>query len=161
MPVDPSALARAPLFADMTADERAGLAVFFTPRRADVGEVLLWEGRPHDSLFVVESGSVVVSKQIRGETEAVLAHLGTGAHFGEVDLIDSQSASASVTCETSCRLAVLEQDQLRGLLANDEHLFSRFAWALLRDLAGKLRRTNQKLQESIVWGLDATASDVR
>ncbi len=152
-------LATVPLFADMSADERARLARWFSRRVVVAGEVVLWEGRPHQSLFVVMEGRIVVSKRIRGETEAVLAHLDPGAHFGEIDLIDSQSASASVTAETPVTLLELDQDRLREILASDERLFSAFAWALLRDLTSKLRRTNERLQETIVWGLDATASD--
>ncbi len=148
-----------PLLANLTPDERARLAAWFSPRPVAAGEVVLWEGRPHESLFVVVDGRMVVTKQIRGATEAVLAHLDRGAHFGEIDLIDGQSASASVTAETAGRLLVLDQSRLRGLLAADERLFSTLAWSLLRDLAAKVRRTNAKLQETIVWGLDATASD--
>jgi CRP-like cAMP-binding protein len=157
--VEPSVLARIPLFSAMSDEERGRLAPWLTVHEAAAGEVLLWEGRPHGSLFVLERGRVVVTKQIRGETEAVLVHLEAGAHFGEIDLIDSRNASASVTAETACRLLVLDQEQLRVLLRTDERLFGSFAWALLQDLAVKLRRTNQKLQETIIWGLDATASD--
>jgi CRP-like cAMP-binding protein len=148
-----------PLLADLTPDERARLAAWFTERTVAAGEVILWEGRPHESLCVVDSGRFIVTKQIRGATEAVLATLDQGAHFGEIDLIDSRSASANVTAETAGRLLVLDQGRLRALLDADHRLFSALAWALLRDLAAKVRRTNEKLQETIVWGLDATASD--
>ncbi len=157
--VEPASLAKIPLFSAMSDEERARLAPWLTVHEAEPGEVLLWEGRPHGSLFVLERGRVVVTKQIRGETEAVLVHLEAGAHFGEIDLIDGRNASASVTAEQPCRLLVLEQQQLRDILATDERLFGSFAWALLQDLAVKLRRTNQKLQETIIWGMDATASD--
>lgn len=156
--VEASVLARVPLFAALSESERERLAAWLTVHEAAAGEVLLREGRPHGSLFILERGRVIVTKRIRGETETVLVHLDAGAHFGEVDLIDGRNASASVTADTACRLLVLEQDQLRALLAADQHLFGVFSWALLQDLATKLRRTNQKLQETIAWGLDVAAA---
>ena len=152
-------LATVPLFSSMTPEERARLAPYFRLRPVAEGEVVLWEGRPHKSLFVLMQGRVVVTKQIRGDAEAVLAHLEPGAHFGEIDLVDGQSASASVTVEKAGALLEFDQNRLLQLLDADNRLFSTFSWALLRDLVTKLRRTNQKLQETILWSLDATATD--
>jgi CRP-like cAMP-binding protein len=148
-----------PLFARFEERELARLAPLFTANEVDGGTVLVWEGRPHDSLFLLARGRVVVTKAIRGETEAVLAHLDAPGHFGELDLIDAQCAAASVTAEGPCLLLAMGQERLRGLLAEDADLFGRLAWELMRDLTGKIRRTNERLQEVVLWGLDATRTE--
>ena len=154
------ALLRAqPLFARFEDAELARLAPLFTATEVDVGTVLVWEGRPHESLFLIARGRAVVTKAIRGETEAVLAHLDAPGHFGELDLIDAQCAAASVTAETPCLVLAMGQERLRALLAEDSDLFGRLAWELMRDLTAKIRRTNERLQEVILWGLDATRSE--
>jgi hypothetical protein len=45
------------------------------------------------------------------------------------------------------------------MLSNESPLFGKLSWALLRDLAGKLRDTNRKVQEAVAWGLDAASLD--
>ncbi len=155
----PAFLQTEPLFTSLSPDELVRLARWFEPRSVPEGSVILSEGRPHDSLYILREGRVVVTKTIRGETEAVLAHLDPPAHFGELDLIDAQCASASVTAELDCQLLVLDAERLRQLFNDDGALFGKFAWAMMQDLTAKIRRTNDKLQEVILWGLDATSTD--
>lgn len=155
----PSFLQSVPLLHSLSPAELDRLATWFEARNVTSGTIILYEGRPHDSLYLLRAGRVVVTKTIRGETEAVLAHLDPPTHFGELDLIDAQCASASVTAELDCELLVLDAERLRRLFAEDGVLFGKFAWAMMQDLTAKIRRTNDKLQEVILWGLDATSSD--
>lgn len=152
-------LGEVPLFADLTEAELTGLAARLSVREVYSGEILVREGEPHQSLLVVWTGRVIVTRRVVGDTEAVLAHLGPGSHLGELHLLDAGTAAATVTAERPCRVLVLDRARFRSLLSADEQLFGRLAWGLMRDLTGRIRRTNQKLQEVILWGLDATSTD--
>lgn len=152
-------LAQVPLFDGLTPEQRARIGSYFEVLDVPKDRVLLWEGTQHDTMYVLWEGRVMVSKIIRGQLETVIAHLEPPSYFGEVDLLDGQGSSATVTAEVPCKLLAISQDRLRMLLEEDARLFATFAWGLGKSLAGRLRSTNLKVQEVVLWGLDATGSD--
>lgn len=62
-------------------------------------EVVIREGDVDDSMFIVSSGRVKVTKTSETGGEIVLAHLGDGAFFGEMALLSEAPRSASVIAE--------------------------------------------------------------
>ncbi len=152
-------LATVPLFDRLTPEQRSLIQSYIEVQDIPKDRVLLWEGSQHDAMYVLWEGRVMVSKKIRGHSEIVIAHLDPPNYFGEVDLLDGQGSSATVTAEVPCRVLAISQERLRQLLDRDAPLFASFAWALGRSLAGRLRATNQKVQEVVLWGLDATGAD--
>jgi CRP-like cAMP-binding protein len=152
-------LARAPLFEGFTPAELHRVVAYMTEQSFELGQVMIWEGQAHRSLFVLLDGRAVVTKVVRGEVESVLARLDPGAHFGELSLIDNRPASGNVTAESDCRVATVPWDRLQRLQSDDPALFGKLAWSMLQDLARKLRVTNRKVQEAVLWGLDAFAME--
>lgn len=156
---DRGLLSRAPLFSTFTGQEVAIVAEYGVVRQYDAGQVIIWSNSDHRALHVLLAGSAVVTIQIRGEVESVLAHLSPGAHFGELTLIDGRPASGTVTAEEPARVLELPIDRIQALVDERNPLFAKLAWAMLRDLAGKLRATNDKVQDAVIWGLDAAQLD--
>lgn len=152
-------LSRVPLFAGFSRPELDRIVQYMETRSLPAGQVIIWEGRQHRALFVLGSGTAVVTKVVRGEVESVLARLQAGAHFGELALIDNRPAAGSVTAETDCTVFAISYSGLQELMQRDARLYARLTWALLKDLAGKLRATNRKVQEAVEWGLDAASLD--
>lgn len=118
------------------------------------GQVVVWEGQPQDALYIVLHGKLSVSQSVRGELESVLAELGPGASFGELAVFDPAPAAATVTAEER---AVLWRVERRGIdrLVGDPDV----AWALLKDMAGKVRMANARLVEAVRWSLESAAVD--
>jgi len=152
---DRKLLSNVPLFAGFSDSDLVRIGPYLEPTSYEAGQVILWEGRPHRSLFVLAAGAAVVTKVVRGEVESVLARLTAGAHFGELSLIDARPAAASVAAESDCRVLVISSDGLQALMVQHPALHARLSWALLRDLAAKLRATNRKVQDAVEWGLGA------
>lgn len=150
-------LSNVPLFSGFTDAELVRIGPFMESAHYETGQVILWEGRPHRSLFILAVGAAVVTKIVRSEVESMLARLAPGAHFGELSLIDDRPAAASVTAETACRVYVVSYDGLQALLRREPTLHAQLTWALLRDLAAKLRATNRIVQDAVEWGLGAAA----
>ena len=99
-------------------DEQVLLALWpsLRERRLRKGEVLFREGDPGDELFVIFSGSVVVSKPVTGRVEQVLNRLGQGEVFGEMSVFgDEQKRSATIQAETDSVLLGLRRDSLSPL----------------------------------------------
>ena len=149
------ALAKSSLFGTMPDPILARLAPWFTPRIVRKGDVLLRENETSACLFVVAAGTALVCKRVDGVTEALVARIGAGGHLGEIDLVDAQSATATVIMETPGALLELDSERFRRMLVTDRSLFAHVARVLFVDLAEKVRKTNQQVRQTIAWGLDA------
>ncbi len=62
------------------------------------GVTIFHEGDPGDAMFIVESGSVGIVKEVEGETIR-LATLNGGELFGEMAIIDGGKRMASAVAE--------------------------------------------------------------
>lgn len=144
------------LFAGLPPTAMERLLPWLEERRVAVGEVLIREGEPSASLFMLVEGDALICKRVAGSTEALVARVGIGDHLGEIDLVDAQSATASVIMSTDGVVLVLDVERLRRMLVTDRRLFSHVAKALYVDLADKVRQTNLRVRQTIAWGLEAT-----
>jgi ABC-type lipoprotein export system ATPase subunit len=67
-----------------------------TPKTYQPGEVIIQQGDPNESLFIINQGAVNISVEDKhGETVQV-NHLSRGDYFGEVELLNDHPAIASV-----------------------------------------------------------------
>ncbi len=103
------------------------------------GDVIFKEKDPGSSMFIIQSGEVEVSA-IKNKQKVVYAHLGKGAIFGEMALIDGYPRSATVTAlkRTVCieMSRMLFQKNLEGLPSWMSSFF--------QILAERLREANKK-----------------
>ena len=78
------ALASAPLFRRLSADDRRRLAGVSTVRVYEKGDVVFAEGDPSDHLFTILSGRVKVAKMVAAGREVILEIFGPGDPLGAV-----------------------------------------------------------------------------
>src|SRR3954463_11166375 len=72
------------------------------------GELLLREGDPARSMFVVRDGAIEIFKRGKDGAEQTLAILKPGDCLGEMSLIDIQPRSATARAKGAAALYVLE-----------------------------------------------------
>lgn len=137
-------LGRLPLFRELERDTLGRLAASVRSARYDDREVLVREGDLGDSLFVLDSGAVRVSKtgDGLGSSSVELARLGAGQFFGEMSLLTGEPRSATVTAEAGCEVLVLTREALQPILAADPAL----AQTLSRSIAERSAETEAKLE---------------
>ena len=99
------------LFAGSSRKQLTALAAQMDEIVASPGSVLVRQGRPGHSFYVIVDGQAVA--EIDG---AGVATFGPGDFFGEISMIDRDPASATVTTSTDCTLMVLSHDQFRRAL---------------------------------------------
>ncbi|HZW55113.1 MAG TPA: Crp/Fnr family transcriptional regulator [Nitrososphaerales archaeon] len=131
-------LQQVPLFSALNKKQLKTLVDNSSERRYDANEVIEREGDMGVTFYLILNGSVEVRKGRRN-----LAKLGRGQFFGEMALIDKQPRSATVVAlePTSCMLTTAWN--FRGFLDSEPKM----ALALLREMARRLRETNQSLSE--------------
>jgi CRP/FNR family cyclic AMP-dependent transcriptional regulator len=97
------------------------------------GEVLFREGETGEVMFVIQSGSVRISKNLAGY-DKVLATLGPGEFFGEMAILNGKPRTATATILSKTRCLVIESRTLEEMVANN----SEIALRLIKKLAKRL-----------------------
>ena len=149
-PVEAHRLAEVPLFAGLPQPLLDELAASCRIRRYPQGQVLCNEGDPGDSLIVLESGPLRVSRFTEGGREAVLAVVEPPAAIGELSLIDGEPRDATVTAQRAVQVRLLPRSTFLSLLEREPV----FARGVLRSLAGLVRLGNARHADTV--GLDVT-----
>ncbi|MFN2463538.1 MAG: cyclic nucleotide-binding domain-containing protein [Candidatus Dormibacteria bacterium] len=111
------ALKQVQLFAGSSRRQLAAVASHMDEIIASPGSILVRQGRPGHSFYVVVDGEAVA--QVDGVT---IATFGPGDFFGEISMIDRDPAVATVSTRTHCTLMVLGHDQFRRALLADPEL---------------------------------------
>lgn len=133
------ALRSATLFSGLDEEAAESMIASMSTVQLNRGDTLFTEGETGRELFVVTEGKVKLGRTSPDGRESLLAILGPGQVFGELSLLDPGPRSATVTAVTDAALNALSHDALMPLLA--EH--PAVARAMLNQLAGRLRRTNE------------------
>lgn len=119
------------------------------------GTVICREGEPGDTFYIIESGTVGVSKRVDGETTHTLAHHLAGEFFGELALVHDVPRSATVTAIEDTSLIEISKENFNEYLAHSPPM----AVAIMRAVAARwrdadrrsiseLRRKNTELQQT-------------
>lgn len=136
-------LAEVPLFAGISRQSLDRLAPQSWLRSYPEGQVLASEGDPGESLLVLESGQVKISRFTPSGHEVVLAVVDAPASFGELALIDGAPRSATITAQTPVIVRVVPRQAFISLVETDPQA----AMAVLQALTGMVRSTNERLAD--------------
>lgn len=115
------------------------------------GEYFFREGEPGDSLFVIESGTVLVERGYQGQV-IELGRLAHGDCFGEMTLIDFLPRSAAVRAECNSEAIEINSRALRKLFQADVEQYAMIMMNLGREVSRRLRIADEclfQLQQSV------------
>ncbi|MBW4474864.1 MAG: cyclic nucleotide-binding domain-containing protein [Stenomitos rutilans HA7619-LM2] len=107
------------------------------------GTVLIREGQPIDTLYILLEGTLSVSVAATGDRE--IAKLSSGEVVGEMSFIDTRSPSATVTATQNALVLSIPRERLATKLRQDIGFASRFYRALAIFLSHRLRVTVNQL----------------
>jgi len=134
-------LGRVSIFAGLTPDQLRDLASVAVPRRWAAGEVIFREGDAGDTCYVVQDGSVRVTRNHSDGRTITLAELHAGDLFGELAMFGSEKRSATVeAAEDTTAVALLAGDMRRLLLRHPD-----IAIKLLAAFAERLKEANERI----------------
>jgi CRP-like cAMP-binding protein len=105
--------------------------------------VVIREGEPLDSLFILLEGKLSVRTATLADRE--VAALYPGEVLGEISFVDARPPSASVVAERDCHVFAVSRESLTKRLTRDDAFAARFFRALATFLADRLRTTTGHL----------------
>lgn len=136
-------LQRLPLFADLSDPELEVLARRSRPVSLGAGGVLMEEGSPGGSLYVILEGDFEITKR-SGPSEVLIAVRGPGEVIGEMSLLDGSPRTASVRSLSDSRLLEIDQDAFRHLVETSPAASLR----ILHTISARLRHTQSMLRQT-------------
>ncbi len=118
------------------------------------GEIIIEEGSLSNDAYIIELGSVEVSKKLPGGKVQVITTLDRNDIFGEMGLIDRLPRSATVRALEDCSISIMTPDTFNSLAKRNPKALM----PILKVLAKRLRNTlkiiedvdNQKPQSQAV-----------
>lgn len=109
------------------------------------GTVLFKEGDKGETMFIIQSGRVKISKK-GPEAEKTLAVLGKGEFFGEMAALEEEPRSATATVLEEARLLCIPQEALLTMLAQKPAV----AMQMLKKICGRLREADEQLKNLMI-----------
>lgn len=107
---------KSPLFEVLQDDEREALIKEMEGESHEEGSVIINEGDPGTSMYLIASGEVKVYTRGTGGT-VYLANLGEGDFFGEVSMLTGKPRTATITAAQRTELLRLDKEKLDTALS--------------------------------------------
>ncbi len=144
-------LQKVSLFADFTSDELGWLATALSRKTFREGEVIIKEGEPGFSFYIVESGSVDVSKRTSAGEQPFLSTIKRGAIFGELALMGPLfGRSADVVAREDVVVLELTYSNMDQLSSKYPTLGVKIYRLIVKSLINKISHTTNDLLSIIV-----------
>lgn len=112
------------LFPDFSADELVEVIRGLELRVFEPGEIIVTEGEPGASLFLLTTGSVRAYVRDQEGRSAAVRTLGEGDFFGEVSLLEGTPRTATVTAGGRCELLEIDRLTLGSIAHKHPHVWS-------------------------------------
>lgn len=92
------------------------------PQQYEPGAIIVQQGSEGDHFFIVSKGTVEITLQRANTTDVVVAQLGEGQYFGEMELLHGHGRAASVRASehTPVEVLALDYETLSSLLSESE-----------------------------------------
>ncbi len=113
-------ISQIPFFAPLQEKEREELAEDATMHVFSTGEMVIREGDPGRSVYVILDGKVKVFTRDNDDNELELATLGVGQFFGEMSFVSGKPRSSSVTALELSVVVELSHDSMKKVIEQNQ-----------------------------------------
>jgi CRP-like cAMP-binding protein len=139
-------MADSPLFGGLVPPERDRVREKFRYREIRRGEVIVKEGDPGDSMFLIKSGEFTVQTLNEITKKPVeLARLKGGDFFGEVSLVKNKPRTATVVADTEAEVMELKRQDFAAIAKSHPEIAS----ALEHTIEQRVEDTIKKMVEAM------------
>ena len=111
----PEAPLRSPLFSDFTEEELVAVIHGLRLLTYEPGDIVLTEGEPGDSLFVVTTGFVKAFVRNPAGRHIQVREIREGDFFGEISILTGKPRTATITAGSGCELLELDRATLDAI----------------------------------------------
>lgn len=142
-------LRKFPVMQTFADEELISVARITVERSTKLNEVIFREEDLTEGIYFIHSGSVRIIKETPFG-EQVLANLGAGDFFGEMDFIDSLRCSADAIASEETVLFSMSKVKLEELFLARKHVAVQFYWHFWKTLSHRIREANELLKSFFI-----------
>ncbi len=113
-------ISKIPFFAPLQETESEELAEDATMHVFSAGEMIIREGEPGRSVYIILDGRVKVFTRDNGDNELELATLGVGQFFGEMSFVSGKPRSSSVAALELSVVVELSYDSMAKVIEQNQ-----------------------------------------
>ncbi len=114
-------LRKVPLFASLDDAILEKLEKGINLKSFNQGDIIFREGDPGDSLYVIRTGFVKITKK-HGDNDQIVAYLSQGNYFGEMALLEDEKRSATISAFTKVEVLQVIKEDFNTLLDENSKL---------------------------------------
>ena len=148
--MNPALLRPISFLAQLSEEELEILSDRFVLENVPPGKKIVAEGAPIHSLYVLCEGVVHV-RRFAQEREVMVARIGPGGFFGEMNLFEHGAATASVYAMEKSTLAVADHEVLRECMTGNPAMGYKIVSSIMTVMCRRLRETNNRLLSAYFW----------
>ncbi len=104
-------------------------------RSYNPGDNIFREGDVGNEMYIIQSGRVKITKQLKDGVEKTLVILGPGDFFGEMAVIDKDVRSANASAVDASRLIALDEEVFEMHMQTNPKIVKK----ILKNLTSRLR----------------------
>jgi len=150
-------LKKVTLFNSLKEKELEKIANLSSLHKYKKDNIILMEAETGNSLFIINKGSVKISRVSDEGKEVILTILKEGDFFGEMSLLNGKTRSANVTAIEDSELLMLRREDFFNLL----HSHPELSITLLKELAKRIRVSDTQIKSlSLLDAVGRVASAV-
>jgi CRP-like cAMP-binding protein len=142
-----------PLFKDLSETELQKLEPLFDEKRIVEGKTVFIENMPGECLYLIEEGSVKISKMLAEGDEKILVILGPEDFFGEMAMLEGAPRSATARVAEDARLLSLQRKGFETLCDENPRLGLKLMRNIIRTFSRRLQDNNEEYREMLIWSL--------
>ena len=130
------------IFSELSEKDLTLLQRVCKPRNYLKNSMIILEEEYGDLVFVVQTGTIKITRVNDEGKEVILALLGPGEIFGELAILDGEARSANALAQENCQLWAINKEDFLEILKNH---FS-VSYNLMCELAKRLRKSDQQIE---------------
>ncbi len=128
------------VFSDLQVRELAAIGSVTEERDFPKDEIVVREGEPGDTMFLIISGEVSVIRNYGTEQETLIAKITEDDYFGEMALFEDKPRSATVRTDTDAKLLVLGKLEFEEIMRE----FPQISINICRVFSQRIRELQRK-----------------
>ena len=147
------------VFTGLAGEDLEKLSALCEMREMDEGTTVFIENMPGESLFVVKTGTIRVSRMFAEADEKTLLVLGPGEVFGEMAVIDGHPRSATARVVENTELISLSKASFDKLSQSDPDVAVKIIMNLTKVFISRVRSAQDEYREMLVWSMQSPQKD--
>ncbi len=140
-----SFLTRTPFFGGLDDPSLERILEMLVERAFAPGDIVFREGETGRSMYVIESGQIILCAMGQSGREVHLVRLGRGDFFGDTTLIEMQPRPYTARVEQTARLFELTNMDLYRLYREDVRAYVLVLQNVNRELCRRLRKADTRI----------------